>query len=75
MEKKKLVKKEVNTGVELDLISYNCVSQYKSIRRAIKRGHVTFYGIDIPKRPFNNRKRTKGRKFQLLKEDIYDRIK
>lgn len=56
---------------ELHLINFNCVSGFKSVRRAIRRGLVSELGQIFPKRPFNSRKRTLGRKFQLLKEHYY----
>lgn len=37
-------------------------SRVKSIRRAIKRGRVTEFGLLIAKRPFNNRANTSPRK-------------
>lgn len=59
----------------LYLGTYEAVSKFKSIRRAQRRGLVTPYGTIAPKRPFNNRKRTLGRNFQLKKESIYGQIK
>lgn len=53
-------------------ISYNAVSKFKSIRRAIRRGKMDLYtGIPFPKRPFSNRKSTSGREFNELKKRIY----
>lgn len=52
--------------------NYSAVSKFKSIRRAIRRGHVDLIsGVIYPNKPFNNRKNTPGRKFQRLKEQIY----
>lgn len=48
---------------------------FKSVNRAYRRGHLTSFGVLIPKRPFNNRKRTKGREMQVTKERIYNEIK
>lgn len=59
---------------ELSLLTYVGVDKYKSIRRAIKRGHVVPTGFIVPKRPFNNRKRTSGREMQLTKEKIYEQL-
>lgn len=56
-------------------IDFSGARAYKSIFRAIRRGHITEEGFVIPKRPFNNRKRTKGRDMQIIKERIYERIK
>lgn len=59
----------------LSLRTYEAVSQFKSVRRAIRRGHISASGIIYPKRPFNNRSRTEGRKLQIEQERIYARIK
>lgn len=56
----------------LHLITYTAVNKVKSIRRAIKRGHVSLDGIVYPKRPFNNRK---NRVLNERKKFIYGRIK
>lgn len=53
-------------------LSYNIVSKFKSIRRAIRRGRIDLYtGLPFPRRPFSNRKPTPGRKFNELKKRIY----
>lgn len=44
----------------LHLRDYSGVKKFKSIRRAIRRGHVSIYGDVYPKRPFKNIKTTKG---------------
>lgn len=44
----------------LSLTTYVAVGRFKSIRRAIRRGHVSLSGVIYPKRPFNNRKRGPG---------------
>lgn len=59
----------------LHLTIYSAVSKYKSIRRAIRKGHITSWGEKVPKRPFNNRKRTSGRELQITKENIYGELK
>ena len=59
---------------ELNLRTYDAVRQFLSVRRAIQRGHVSDDGIIYPKRPFNNRKRGKGRKHQVLKMEIYEQL-
>lgn len=57
-------------------ISYNAVSKFKSIRRAIRRGHVDLIsGIIYPDRPYNNRKPTLGRKHNSLKKEIYEQFR
>lgn len=56
--------------------NYNAVSKFKSVRRAIRRGHVDlFTGAVYPSRPFNNRKPTRGRKMNNLKKQIYEQLK
>ena len=46
----------------LYLRTYEAVSRFKSVRRAIRRGHNSLDGIIFPKRPFNNRTSTSQRK-------------
>lgn len=43
----------------------------QSLQRAIKRGHITEYGIDLV-RPFNNRRSTPGRKENELRKRDYE---
>ena len=44
------------------LLTFEGVQKYKSVNRAIKRGHVTSYGMIMPDRPYNNRGNTSKRK-------------
>ena len=44
----------------LHLKDYNSIKKFKSIRRAIRRGHVSVFGDIYPKRPFKNISRGKG---------------
>ena len=46
----------------LHLRTYEAVNKFKSVRRAIRRGHVSLDGIIFPKRPFNNKANTCKRK-------------
>jgi hypothetical protein len=55
----------------LFLRNYAAVSKYRSVRRAIKRGHVSMWGDIYPRRPYNNRKLNPQRK--TLRE-IYGQI-
>ncbi len=55
----------------LFLRGFAAVSKYKSVRRAIRRGHVSIWGDIYPRRPYNNRKLNPQRK--LLRE-IYGQI-
>ena len=64
--------------LELDLehfVSFEAVKKFKSIRRAFKRGHISPYGVIYPKRPFSNKKPTKGRAMNELKKKIYGQLK
>lgn len=62
--------KNFNNGI-LYLRSFVGVSKYKSIRRAIRRGHVSLFGDIYPKRPYNNR----GTKESKIRREIYGKIK
>lgn len=56
--------------------NYLAVSKFKSVRRAIKRGHLDLiFGIPYPSRPFNNRKSTIGRSHNQKKKRIYGQLK
>ena len=56
-------------------MSFEGVKKFKSIKRAIKRGNASIYGEVFPKRPFNNRKPTRGRSMNEDKKRIYGEIK
>lgn len=58
----------------LHLRTYDAVSKFKSIRRAIKRGHVSLDGIVFPKRPFNNARHHKS-SLNNRKKEIYEQLK
>lgn len=65
----------------LHLRTYEVVSKFKSVRRAIKRGQVSLDGVIFPKRPFNNRANTCKRKgyysrtINERKKVIYEQLK
>ena len=65
----------------LHLRTYEAVSRFKSVGRAIRRGHVSFDGIIFPKRPFNNKANTCKRKghhsrtINERKKMIYEQLK
>lgn len=44
----------------LSLRTFEGVSKFRSIGRAIRRGNASLYGDIYPRRPFSNRKRGKG---------------
>lgn len=58
----------------LHLRTYEAVKRFKSVRRAIKRGHVSLDGVIYPKRPFNNAKHKKG-SLNDEKKRIYEQLK
>lgn len=63
------------------LRTFTAVGIYKSVGRAIKRGHITSSGLIAPKRPFNNRANTSKRKnvhsrgTNEVKKKIYGQIR
>lgn len=58
----------------LHLRTYEAVKKFKSVRRAIKRDHISLDGIIYPKRPFNNAKHKKG-SLNDEKKRIYEQLK
>lgn len=66
----------INGGTLPNWNGYSAVAKFKSVRRAIKRGHVDLMlGIVYQKRPFNNRQPTPGRSNNQLKKKVYGQIK
>lgn len=59
----------------LHLVDYSGVRKFKSIRRAIKRGHVSIFGDIYPKRPYNNRKRNKQGDITYERRKIYEQFR
>ncbi len=55
-------KKYLQRVLSYNRISPEAIGKYKSIERAIRRGHLTQDGRIVPKRPFNNRSNTSKRK-------------
>ena len=59
----------------LQLINYSGVKRFKSIRRAIRRGHVSVHGSIYPNRPFKNVSTKDGRhSITKLKKSIYAQL-
>lgn len=58
----------------LHLRTYEAVSRFKSVRRAIRRGHISLDGVIYPKKPFNNAKHKKG-SLNDEKKRIYEQLK
>lgn len=58
----------------LNLQTFEAVHKFRSVRRAIKRGHVAPNGVIYPKRPFNNVPDKKG-SLNLRKKQIYGQFK
>jgi hypothetical protein len=54
----------------LYLHSFIGVSKFKSVRRAIRRGHMSIFGDIYPNRPFNNRKSKESK----VKRQIYGQL-
>lgn len=55
-------KKYLQRVLSYNRISPEAIGKYKSIGRALRRGHLTQDGRIVPKRPFNNRSNTSKRK-------------
>ena len=58
----------------LHLRTYEAVSRFKSVRRAIRRGYVSLDGFIYPKIPFNNAKHGKN-SLNDRKKKIYEQLK
>ncbi len=58
----------------LHLRTYEAVSRFKSVGRAIRRGHISLDGFIYPKRPFNNAKHSKN-SLNDRKKMIYEQLK
>ena len=54
--------------------TYEAVNKFKSVRRAIRRGHISLDGFIYPKRPFNNAKHDKN-SLNDRKKMIYEQLK
>lgn len=68
------VLEDLDNGI-LHIFNFGGVSKFRSVRRAIKRGKVDIItGVVYPRRPFNNRKPTPGRRFNESRKEIYDRL-
>ncbi len=71
-------KEHINTS--LNLRDIHSVMKFKSVLRAFKRGHINTYGVEYPRRPFNNRgnssirKGKHSRRTNEIKKSIYAQI-
>lgn len=54
----------------LYLATYEAVAKFKSVRRSIRRGHVTPYGVIYPNRLFSNTNTKENR----IKRQIYEQF-
>lgn len=54
------------------LRDFGAVGKFKSVFRAMRRGHISVDGTLFPNRPFNNRK---NRKLENKKKSIYNEYK
>jgi hypothetical protein len=70
-EERKLEMRQQLISIHID----NAVRKFKSIHRAVKRGHIAEWFEVYPKRPFNNRKPTRGRSINEYKKVLYYGIK
>ena len=72
MEEQKTIERPLMSEEEFK--AYEAVSRFKSVRRAIRRGHVSLEGFIYPKRPFNNAKHCKN-SLNDRKKMIYEQLK
>lgn len=81
-EFKNYIKKKNRVGIVgdfyergiLHLRTYEAVSRFKSVGRAIRRSHISLDGFIYPKRPFNNAKHGKN-SLNDRKKMIYEQLK
>ena len=58
----------------LNLQYFECTKRFKSVGRAFRRGHITNFGFILPNRPYNNKKHTEGRKDNIEKKRLWQKI-
>ena len=58
----------------LNLQYFECTKIFKSIGRAFRKGHITNFGFILPNRPYNNKKHTEGRKDNIEKKRLWQKI-
>ena len=58
----------------LNLQYFECTTRFKSVGRAFRRGHITNFGFILPNRPYNNKKHTEGRKDNIEKKRLWQKI-
>lgn len=74
--REKIVEDFMRDGTLPKWNNYYAVSKFKSVRRAIRKGYVDlFTGVVYPKRPFSNKKPTRGREMNEVKKQIYGLLK
>ena len=74
--KEKIVEDFMRDGTLPKWDNYYAVRKFKSVRRAIRKGYVDlFTGVVYPKRPFSNKRPTRGREMNEVKKQIYGLLK
>ena len=66
------LEEDFNAGI-LHLVDYSGVRKFKSIRRAIKRGHVSIFGEIYPHRPFKNISSKRGT-LNFMQKRYYEQL-
>ena len=66
------LEEDFNAGI-LHLVDYSGVKKFKSIRRAIKRGHVSIFGEIYPHRPFKNISSKRG-SLNFMQKRYYEQL-
>lgn len=66
------LEKDFKVGI-LHLVDYSGVRKFKSIRRAIKKGHVSIFGEIYPHRPFKNISSKRG-SLNFMQKRYYEQL-
>lgn len=75
VERPVMTEEEFKEYISKGLKFFDSVRKFKSVKRAMRRGHISPVGVIYPSRPFNNRIPTLGRSMNESKKRIYARIK
>ena len=62
----------IRNTLNLQYFEYN--KRFKSVGRAFRRGNITNFGFILPNRPYNNKKHTEGRKDNIEKKRLWQKI-
>lgn len=69
---RKKLEEDFKVGI-IHLVDYSGVKKFKSIRRAIKKGHVSIFGEIYPHRPFKNISSKRG-SLNFMQKRYYEQL-